>query len=56
MKHNVTIEDIKKIEIELGKELSDEQRAVVLAQFNRLVMDSADDWSVILHNLIIGIC
>lgn len=56
MKQNVTIEDIKTIERELGKELSDEQRGVVLAQFNRLVMDSADDWSVILHNLIIGIC
>ena len=56
MKQNVTIEDIKTIERELGKELSEEQRGVVLAQFNRLVMDSADDWSVILHNLIIGIC
>ena len=33
MKQNVTIEDIKTIERELGKELSEEQRGVVLAQF-----------------------
>lgn len=56
MKNNVNIEDIKQIETELGIELSEEQRTVVLSEFNRVVMDRADDWSVILYNLIIGIC
>ena len=49
---NVTIEDIKGIEIKLGITLSEEQRIVVLQEYHRVVMDRADDWSVILENLI----
>ena len=53
---NVSINDIKDIETELGVQLSENQREVVLAEYQRLVMDRADDWSVILKNLIINIC
>ena len=49
---NVTIEDVKGIEIKLGITLSEEQRIVVLQEYHRVVMDRADDWSVILENLI----
>lgn len=54
--NNINIEDIKGIETELGVQLSENQREVVLAEYQRLVMDRADDWSVILKNLIINIC
>ena len=53
---NVNIEDIKGIEIKLGITLSEEQRIVVLQEYHRVVMDRADDWSVILENLIKSIC
>ena len=49
---NVTIEDVKGIETKLGITLSEEQRIVVLQEYHRVVMDMADDWSVILENLI----
>lgn len=53
---NVTIEDIKDIENKIGKELSKEQREVILREYNRIVLDRGDSWEVILTNLIIGIC
>jgi|OM-RGC.v1.037264332 hypothetical protein len=54
--NNINIDDIKQIEIELGIQLNENQREVVLAEYQRLVMDRADDWSVILKNLIMSIC
>lgn len=54
--NNVTVEDVKAIEIKLGITLSEEQRIVILQEYHRVVMDRADDWSVIIENLIIGIC
>jgi len=49
---NVTIDDIKGIEQELNIELTKEQRDNVLKGFQRVVMDRADDWSVIIKDLI----
>ena len=52
MKNNVTIEDIKGIEKRIGIELTNEQRADILKQYQRVVTDNADDWSVIISDLI----
>ena len=49
---NVTVNDIKGIEQELGLELTNEQRESILKGFQRVVMDRADDWSVIIKDLI----
>ncbi len=49
---NVTLDDIKVIEQELNVVLTKEQRDNVLKGFQRVVMDRADDWSVILKDLI----
>ncbi len=49
---NVTVNDIKGIEQELGLELTNQQRESILKQFQRVVMDRADDWSVIIKDLI----
>jgi hypothetical protein len=49
---NVTIDDIKEIEQELNVVLTKEQRDNVLKGFQRVVMDRADDWSVIIESLI----
>ena len=49
---NVTIDDIRGIEQELNIELTKEQRDNVLKGFQRVVMDRADDWSVIIKDLI----
>ena len=49
---NVTVDDIKGIEQELGLELTNEQRESILKGFQRVVMDRADDWSVIIKDLI----
>ncbi len=49
---NITIDDIKWIEQELGLELTNEQRESILKGFQRVVMDRADDWSVIIKDLI----
>ena len=56
MKNNVTIEDIKGIETKLGIELTNEKRVIILNEFNRLVMDSADGWNKIIEDLIQKIC
>jgi len=49
---NVTIDDIKAIEQELDVELTKEQRDTILKQYQRVVMDNADNWNVILKDLI----
>jgi len=51
---NVTIDDIKAIEQELDVELTNEQRDMILKQYQRVVMDNADNWNVILKDLING--
>ena len=56
MKNNVTIEDIKGIESRLEVVLTKEQRADILKQYQRVVTDNADDWSVIISDLIQKIC
>ena len=52
MKNNVTIEDIKGIESRLEVVLTNEQRADILKQYQRVVTDNADDWNVIISDLI----
>ncbi len=49
---NVTIDDIKVIEQELNVVLTKEQRDSILKGFQRVVMDRADDWNVIIKDLI----
>ena len=49
---NVTIDDVKVIEISLGMELTNEQRVGILQQYQRVVMDKGDSWSVIIEDLI----
>ncbi len=49
---NVTIDDIKGIEQELDVELTKEQRDTILKQYQRVVMDNADNWNVIIKDLI----
>ena len=51
---NVTIDDVKVIEQELDVELTNEQRDTILKQYQRVVMDNADNWNVILKDLING--
>ena len=55
MKSNITIEDIKGIEVKSGMRLSEEQRDAILNEYNRVVLDKGESWSVIIENLIIGI-
>ena len=52
---NIRIEDIKEIENKLGLQLSEEQRGMVLMEYQRLVLDRGESWDVIIKNLIIGI-
>ena len=51
---NVTLDDIKGIEQELDIVLTKEQRDTILKQYQRVVMDNADNWNVILKDLING--
>jgi hypothetical protein len=53
---NVNINDIKGIEQELGIQLTDEQRESVLNGYQRVVMDNAESWHVIIKELIRDIC
>ncbi len=53
---NVNINDIKKIEQELGIQLTDEQRESVLNGYQRVVMDNAESWYIIIKELIRDIC
>ena len=49
---NVTIDDVKVIEISLGMELTNEQRVGILQQYQRVVMDKGESWNVIIEDLI----
>ena len=51
--NNVSIEDVKNIESYYGLLLSDEQRKKVLDKYNRMVMDSAEDWEGLLKRIIV---
>ena len=53
MKQNVTTQDIKDIGIEYGILLSNEQLNNILSEFNRTVMDNADDWEDIIKHLFV---
>ncbi len=53
MKANVTIEDIKNITIQYGILLSNEQMNNILSEYNRMVMDKAEDWEVIIKDLFV---
>ena len=49
---NVSVNDIQKIEGELGITLTEEQRVGIWKQYNRVVTDRAEDWEAILKDLI----
>ena len=51
-KNNVTVEDIKAIEVELNTTLTNEGRESVLKEYDRIVWDSYKDWDVIIRELI----
>ena len=51
-KNNVTVEDIKAIEVELNITLTNEGRESVLKEYDRIVWDSYKDWDVLLKELI----
>ena len=53
---NVTVDDIKGIERELGIQLTHEQRDTVLRVYERVVVDRAGDWSQIIKELIGELC
>jgi hypothetical protein len=50
--NNVTVEDIKAIEVELNITLTNEGRESVLKEYDRIVWDSYKDWDVLLKELI----
>jgi len=52
MKQNVTTQDIKDIEQKLNITLTNDKRDNVLKEYQRVVMDKAEDWSVIIENII----
>ena len=52
--NNVTIEDIKDIEGNVGIALTDIQRVSVLNEYNRVCMDKGESWNEILNELIKG--
>ena len=51
-KNNVTVEDIKAIEVELNITLTNEGRESVLKEYDRIVWDSYKDWDVIVRELV----
>ena len=51
-KNNVTVEDIKTIEVELNITLTNTQRESVLKEYDRIVWDSYKDWDVLLRELV----
>ena len=53
---NVSINDIKGIEQELGIQLTDEQWDTILKTYSRVGVDKAGDWSEIIKELINDIC
>ena len=54
MCNNVTLEDIKDIEGNVGITLTDIQRVSVLNEYNRVCMDKGESWNEILNELIRG--
>ncbi len=52
MKQNVTIQDIKDIEQKLNITLTNDKRDNVLKEYQRVVMDKGESWSVIIENII----
>lgn len=52
IKENVSSEDIYGIETSIGIQLTKEQRECVLKEYNRVCTDMAEDWNVIIQNLI----
>ena len=50
--NNVTVEDIKAIEVELNITLTNTQRESVLKEYDRIVWDSYKDWDVIVRELV----
>ena len=50
---NVSINDIKEIGIQNDILLSEEQIQNVLREYNKIVMDKADDWTELVKDLII---
>lgn len=52
MKTNVSSEDIYEIETSIGIQLTKEQRECVLKEYNRVCTDMAEDWYVIVKELI----
>ena len=53
MKQNVTTQDIKNIGTHYGILLSDEQLNNILSEYNRTVMDKANDWEDIVKDLFV---
>ena len=49
---NVSIKDIEDVSNELGIELTDGQKRIVLDGFNRVVMDRGESWTDIIKDLI----
>ncbi len=50
---NVSITDIKEIEIELNITLTDSQRDTILNEYNTIIGDRADDWDELIKHLIV---
>ena len=53
--NNVSIDDVEEVEKRLNVSLSKEQRQHILEQYNRVVMDKAQSWDVILEDLILNL-
>lgn len=53
--NNVSIDDIKEIEERCNIILLPEQRQKILEQYNRVVMDRAQSWDVIIKDLILDL-
>lgn len=52
--NNVTIEDIKGIQMDMNVILSQEQTQNILNEYNRVCMDKGESWNEILNELIKG--
>lgn len=52
---NVSIDDVEQVAKELNLLLSEEQKKTVLQQYQRVVMDKAESWNVILKELILNL-
>lgn len=53
--NNVSLNDVEEVEKRLGVSLTKEQRQHILEQYNRVVMDRAQSWDVILQDLILDL-